>query len=295
MAIEITSRGQIRYHLARMAKVGGRRKNATLRPIDPPIALVDALYAMSLPVIRSWRDGAANLVLPVYAAALDRLSRDEEADQVTAALNQAEAQASRTVVVALSGLRSWTVKVENWHRNRFVGAVEGATGVKVQGVVLDTDATEELALSIERNTDLIRSIGDDMRKQIGQAVWQGLSARSPRRDIAKQINAVIEGQRARARRIAVDQTNKLSGALDELRQQQAGIDSFRWRHSGKVHYRPEHKARNGKIYRWDDPALRGDKPKMKPFCGCTAQAVVAIEDEWARRTPQWSAGATAMP
>lgn len=279
MAIEITSRGQSRFNLAAMAKAAGRRKNVTLRPIDPPQALVNALYAIEIPVVRAWRDGAANLVLPAYAASLGRLMRDEEADQLTAALNQAEAQASRVVVAALASLRDWTVRVENWHRGRFTGAVESGTGVKVQGVLLDADATEELALSVQRNTDLIRNVSDTMRQQIGQAVWQGISARSPRRDIAKQINGVIDGQRARALRIAVDQANKLSGALDELRQNQAGIDKFDWKHSGKVHYRPAHKARNGKRYRWDDPAIRGDKPKQKPFCGCTAQAVVEIENE----------------
>ncbi len=277
MAIEITSRGNLRYNLATMARATGLKKNVVLRPIDPTAALVNDLYREYVPVARAWRDQSATLILPAYSAALDRLTRDEEADQIGAALAQSDAHAGSVVAAKLIAFRQWAVRVENWHRGRFEQAVASATGIKVQGVILDQDAAEELALAVQRNTDLIRNVSDVMRQQIGQAVWQGIAARTPRNEIAKQINAVIDGQRARARRIAVDQANKLSGALDELRQQQAGIDTFQWRHSRKLHYRPVHKTRNGKRYRWDDPAIRNDKPKMKPFCGCTAQAVVEIE------------------
>lgn len=279
MAIEITSRGKVRYSLAAMAKDNGLRRNAILRPIDPTTELVNALYVEYVPVVRAWRDAAAMLILPAYKAALDRLTRDEESDQVGAALAQSESQGGRVVAAKLIALRSWAVRVENWHRSRFSQAVAGSTGVKVQGVILGQDAAEEVALAVQSNTDLIRNVSDTMRQQIGQAVWQGLAARTPRNEIAKQINDVLDRQRARARRIAIDQTNKLSGALDEMRQTQAGIDSFDWKHSGKVHYRQEHKARDGKRYRWNDPRLRGDKPKQKPFCGCTAQAVVDVENE----------------
>jgi uncharacterized protein with gpF-like domain len=61
------------------------------------------------------------------------------------------------------------------------------------------------------------------------------------------------------------------------RQAEAGIEKYKWRHSGKLHPRAEHRARDGNVYKLGEPA--GDTPGMAPYCGCRAQAYLAIMDE----------------
>lgn len=276
MTISVSSRGQVRYDLALMARAAGRRKSLTLRPIVPTAVMSNDLAAIYLLVVRAWRNAAAELVLPAYEAALSNLVKDEEADRVTAALNGAEANAYRVSAGLSENLRRWTVRVEKWHRGKFTAGVEAASDLKVAGVVMEADATESLALAIERNASLIRSISEESRQRISQSVWQGLTNKAPRREIARQISEAVGMERDRALRVAVDQTNKLSGDLDQLRQTQAGISEYIWIHSGKVHFRPVHKARNGKRFSWDKPPADGH-PKTLPFCGCSAQPFVNVE------------------
>lgn len=89
--------------------------------------------------------------------------------------------------------------------------------------------------------------------------------------------------------MAADQNVKLSSALNEERRRQAGITSWSWVHSGKVHFREEHKARDGLLYS-EDPGKVGDKyqgkrirkppadkPGELPWCGCTSRAVLILE------------------
>jgi uncharacterized protein with gpF-like domain len=84
---------------------------------------------------------------------------------------------------------------------------------------------------------------------------------------------------------------KLASALDAERQRQAGMDVWKWNHSDKLHPRPEHVARDGKLYA-DEPEHRGklgngqevlvpppDRPGELPFCGCVRQAVLVFEGE----------------
>jgi SPP1 gp7 family putative phage head morphogenesis protein len=57
---------------------------------------------------------------------------------------------------------------------------------------------------------------------------------------------------------------------------QAGLDEYQWQHSGKLHYRPHHRARDGKIFKWGeiDPL---DMPGIPPFCGCKKRAVIRFD------------------
>ena len=81
--------------------------------------------------------------------------------------------------------------------------------------------------------------------------------------------------RARSIRIAGDQTVKLASELTRERRRQAGLTMWKWRHSGKVHFRPEHKERDGQIY--TDETAPKDLPGVLPYCGCVEQAVLEFK------------------
>jgi uncharacterized protein with gpF-like domain len=60
---------------------------------------------------------------------------------------------------------------------------------------------------------------------------------------------VTKKSRKRALRIGVDQVDRTVPAFDRARREAAGLGRFVWHHSPHVvHPRPEHVARDGRIY-----------------------------------------------
>ena len=73
--------------------------------------------------------------------------------------------------------------------------------------------------------------------------------------------------------IAEDQTGKLGGLLDELRQRAAGFTHFAWTSLMDGRGRPLHRVMHGNIYAWDalpDEGRPGDPIRRR----CQAAAVI---------------------
>jgi hypothetical protein len=93
--------------------------------------------------------------------------------------------------------------------------------------------------------------------------------------------------RARAIRIASHQNSVLSATLDTERQAEAGLEQFKWRSSHKLHPRPHHAARDGKVYfirsgkqvDGGETIPAEDRAGRPPFCGCREQAYIPLLDE----------------
>jgi SPP1 gp7 family putative phage head morphogenesis protein len=275
----------MRYDLAGMAKRKGEtRKTVVLRPIFPTKALSDDLARVYIKVLRLWRDEASNRLLPAYTRELKRLTADalpvkDDAQDIEAQILAAEARAAAIVAVLAIEIEAWERRLTDWHEGQFAAHVMSATGIDVSALLSTDEIRDTLRAVLAENIGLIRSVSDHARERIEGIIWRAYLARTPRRKVARQITHAVELGRDRALRIAVDQTTKLAGKLDELRQTEAGIESFEWRHSGKVHYRPEHKARDGLIYKWSSPIARSDPPGFAPFCGCKALPVLELESE----------------
>jgi uncharacterized protein with gpF-like domain len=90
--------------------------------------------------------------------------------------------------------------------------------------------------------------------------------------VAKELQAVVGISKKRAVRIASDQLQKLTSQLDTERMLDVGIKKWKWRHSGKLHPRVEHVARDNKIYLFSKPP--DDMPGELPYCGCAKSAVI---------------------
>lgn len=268
------------YDLASMARRAGLRGIIPINIINPTKAFSDDLARIYLKVLRVWRDAANDSLLPVYAREIsitDSLTRDD-ADAINAEIAAAEARV--TAVIAALGItvEAWERSFGKWHDDKFAAYTKAGTGIDVSLLISSQEIEDELRAILAENLRLIRSVSDEARDRISGSIWRGFLARTPRRDVAKEINHALLLGRARSFRIAVDQTTKLSASLDRARQEEAGFTSFRWRHSGKLHFRPWHKARNGKIYKWASKVARTDPPGHAPFCGCKAQAVLNLDD-----------------
>ena len=267
------------YDLARMCRAKGiRRPSITLRPINPTAANSADLAAIIAPAWRIWGDARAAIMGTYDATPIaDGLTLDSPR-QTEQVIDTAASEFLRVLTTTITpSLRRWAVRIEAWHRSRWISAVDAGTGIDLSTILVGSGEPETVEMFVARNVALVRNVSDQAQGKISDAVWRGYQQRLPAREVAKEINDAVEFGRARAVRIASDQNAKLCAALDRDRQVEAGLEQYRWRHSGKLHPRAEHIVRNGKLYDLGTP--QGDQPGDAPFCGCRAQAYIALLDE----------------
>jgi uncharacterized protein with gpF-like domain len=282
--------------MARRARPASRRKVITLQPIKLPSTRATDLFRSSyLPVITTWQNALPGIVAE-YERSLSEIER-QTSDRLTtdsAATLETEIDRSATLAGAFvlsvrTRIEGWARLAEAWHRARWRRNAQVATAIDLGAMIGPQDVRETLETVIARNVSLVRDVSDQTRQRIADVVFRGLQARTPPRSVAKEIAEAVGMGRKRALRIAADQNVKLGSALNEERRRQAGIDSWVWVHSGKVHAREDHLARNGNLYS-EDPDKVGstyegravlsppsDAPGELPFCGCTSRAVLILE------------------
>ncbi|MBH0112721.1 hypothetical protein I5E68_07120 [Novosphingobium sp. YJ-S2-02] len=261
--------------LTRRARPGMRRKSIVIRDIAPPATMATDLYrACYLPVVQTW-SAALPAIENAYARSLSELTTDAPAD-VKAEIDGAAEQVNRLLLLLTPQVRDWALRTERWYRGKWRGAVLSATGVDLDTMLGASDMRAPLETHIEWNTALIKDVSAQAQQRIGNAVFDGLRNRTPAREVAKTIREAVDMGRDRSTRIASDQLNKLSSALADERRREAGIETWRWRHSRKAHPRADHKARDGNEY--TDATAPEDRPGQQPYCGCRAQAVITFDD-----------------
>jgi uncharacterized protein with gpF-like domain len=265
-----------------------RRKAVALRPIVAPATFASDLYLSAYkPIIDAW-EAALPGILTTYERILAELVTDSPAD-LQAEVGQIEAVNAALVLTVRPRIERWARVVEAWQRRRWRATVLSATKVDLQTMIGPADARMTLETVLERNVALVRSVSDQTRERIADAVFRGLREQLPVPDVGRQIREAAAMARRRAKNIAADQTVKLTASLNEERRRQAGISAWEWIHSEKAHPRPEHQVRNGLLYS-DTPGQVGeqaegkrirkppqDRPGQLPFCGCTSRAVLILE------------------
>lgn len=167
-------------------------------------------------------------------------------------------------------------QVSDFNRRQFHRSMRKAYGIDI--TKREPWLRSELAAWESRNLSLIRSIPeqyvDRLQGQIVQAVQQGRTS--------KQVQALIretyDVPKKRAALIADDQIGKLNGNLTQLRQRSIGVKEYQWRGVLDSRERPEHRAREGQIFKWNSPPSDGH-PGESIRCRCSAEAVLPeLED-----------------
>lgn len=259
-----------------------RRGTVTMRPIEVTQALERELYLIMREVVVHWRNGLRDELLPLYErerALLSAMTRDQGPDSLEAGI-AAIAEGARRLVINLDPrLQSWVTRIERWHRGRWVNGVRTTAGVDVDGLVRNLVADDEVRAFQRWASGLIRDLSDDLRRRVEAEVYQGFAQQTPRRKIGKVLSEALEITRKRAEFIAVDQSNKLSGKMDELRSREAGVDRYRWRTAGDERVRPTHRANEGKVFSWDKPPATTGHPRTEPRCRCTSQPYIELLEE----------------
>lgn len=258
--------------------IRSRKREFVLRPIEASSSQMKELQRMMADVVTVWESGARLYIIPEYSRTLATYTGDSPMS-VNAAVNRVVGGAVQAVLNFGGLLQSWLTRFNRTHFNKFVAAIKYATNVDLKTIMTVGTVESTLETILERNVSLVRNISDETRAKISDTVFRGLQARTPARDVAKEITRITGIEKKRALRIASDQAVKLSSQLDRERQIQVGMNSFRWNHSDKVNYRPEHKARDGKVFKWTSHVAKTDPPGFLPFCGCKAQGFISMSNE----------------
>ena len=253
-----------------------RRRNVTLAVIQSTKAQADDLASIFMRMLRPLATAPAR-VMAMYERELNRALQLDTAEDLGSEVDEIAEAIDRLVLELTPDLRAWAFRQERWHRNKWARAILAGLEVNVETIIGATDVQETIREFLVRNTSLIRDVNSQARGRIADAVLRGIQQRTPVAEVAKEVREATGFARTRARRIAADQSVKLSSALDRQRQRQAGIDHWKWRHSHKQNFRPEHLKRDGKIY--TDRTAPEDEPGELPFCGCLRQAVLIFEDD----------------
>ncbi len=280
-----------RFDLAAMAKRSGKRRDVVLRDINPPAVMATNLYrAAYLPILNLWAQGAEQ-ILTLYAQTLGDMATDSPAD-IEGEIDRLGAAMQSLILTLTPEVRDWALRVEGYTRQKWRGAVLDAAGVDLSTLIGPEGVRETLQARIAANVALIKDVGQQAQTRIAGSVFRGLTERRTARDVAKEVREAVDMGRRRARNIAADQLVKISTELAEERRREAGMDVYEHVHSGKLHPREHHKARNGNFYS-DNPqrvgkTVRGKVVKASPpqgdragqpaFCACRTKAVLVLED-----------------
>lgn len=143
---------------------------------------------------------------------------------------------------------------------------------RVAGTTKARAATRERWVAA--NLELIQGLGVQAAKRVGQLVRDAASGGTRIETLARQLQEQVGVSQRRAALLARDQTTKLASQVNEAQQRDLGAKRYIWRHSGiRVGARPEHLARDGKVFFWERPPP-GGPPGAEPNCRCTAEPLV---------------------
>lgn len=111
-----------------------------------------------------------------------------------------------------------------------------------------------------------------LRTEVQAALRDGLERGQGIDQIRKRIQDRVGVSRSRATLIARNEVGNAAAFAMQESQKEAGCTHYIWRSASDSRVRPEHKARDRKVFAWDDPPPDGH-PGQPVQCRCVALAL----------------------
>lgn len=254
--------------LEKLLRARGKRAELKIEMPSFPKSFEQELVSIYREVTALWSKAVIRQLIEEYKGEL------QARDSVETVLNSVDYEMVRAMVTFTRRFREWYERGTQMHYRLLMSRLRYATGIDLTDIIPLTSPTDTLEDLLNWNTELIRNINEQTRQRIASAVYSGFTNRTPVNTITREIREATGMSTARARRIASDQTVKLSSALDDQRLKALGMEGYEWMHSGKLHPRVEHKARDGNYYEFGSSVDKTDAPGRAPFCGCKRRMVI---------------------
>lgn len=228
-----------------------RRGRVVFRPISARVGTIKA-YRKHLRQIEATIMAAVKRdILPRYG--WTPAPGHTQDDVFSGWFDQLEADLAALLARSRQFIRGLLTKEADWTSDTFAANVRALMGVDLAGVIRSEDLADYLDAAVERNVALVKGLSDDGQKALRAAVTEAyLNGDSPER-LQALIRKRLGFMKSRAELIALDQIAKTSSEVNEIRQRQAGVDSYVWMTSRDERVRPRHRKLDGKTYKWGEP------------------------------------------
>ncbi len=134
--------------------------------------------------------------------------------------------------------------------------------------------TGELHSFVTANTKLIKSLSEQHFSRVEQTITEGVRRGKLGPQIAKEVRGKFRLTKNKAKLIARDQTSKLYGDLNRLRQTNAGVKEYEWETALDERVRPSHASKHGKTFKWSHPPSDTGHPGEDIYCRCVALPII---------------------
>jgi SPP1 gp7 family putative phage head morphogenesis protein len=146
--------------------------------------------------------------------------------------------------------------------------LEALVGVDVIGT--EPWLGDALGAWVKENVALIKTIPVQAFGEIEKTLTASIANGDRWETMAEDLQDRLGVSESRANLIARDQTGKLYGDLNRVRQTDLGITRYTWRTMRDNRVRDEHEERDGEVFEWDGPPEDGN-PGEPIQCRCYAE------------------------
>lgn len=256
-----------RYDLNALIRAAGV-KPRPFRRITPTEALRSEIGAPYFALIRAWQAERA-AILAAYVAVLPTrgapLSADASAS-IQRAIDDAAQRIARQIIGFERTFPRAMASVDRWHARQWDQRIKTATGLDVSAFTSAADTRAVTSNAVTRNEQLLDQVHVETKGRIAAAMLGALALAAPAAFASSEFGRVTTTAKKRVSRIAVDQADGISADMDRARRNAAGLGRFRWHHTDQRHPRPEHLARDGRVY--TQATAPNDRAGVLPFCRC---------------------------
>lgn len=168
-------------------------------------------------------------------------------------------------VALITGVSGDVAKMVSGHT---LSALRSGKSARQLGLELTARFNRELSGSLIGRTSETRARGQ--RKKNIKVKQERIAAAAQRREIKATVRMKYQ---TRMELIARDQSSKLNSRLNRARQEEAGIDQYKWVTARDERVRDRHRSLDGTIQKWNTPTNDGF-PGDAINCRCVAIAVI---------------------
>lgn len=145
-------------------------------------------------------------------------------------------------------------------------SIDAAYGIDITQILRAQNIAPTLQMAQKINVGLIKTIPAQYFGKLSDVVSRGVQQGQRYEDIADEIQNLYGVTDSRAKLIARDQTAKTNAAITQTRQEDLGINKYRWITAGDERVRETHAANEGEIFSWDDPPAETGHPGTDINC-----------------------------
>lgn len=257
------------------------RLPATLPALNVERAYARALERLVIPELIRWGKSIASELVRLAPSPIT-----SDADKIKTLTGRAAKGASKAIEKPAARAAKKHLGEAAKHAKKQLGKQVKASKARVDPFRDKPEIKLALAKRVKENVALATSIPRKHFARMERAVKDAIANGTTTNELAEMIRLnylranIRESDLGlavrRARLIARDQVQKALAEETRLEQEELGIERYIWRTVRDERVRPEHVAREGRTFSWDDPPDDGH-PGEPINCRCFAEPVVSDE------------------